>query len=193
VHHNRLCTRHPRLDQLREHRSVSRLKCSASSVSQVGGLRSEDLYFGSFYLDKAGQKRGMCNWVLPGKIMVGRYPHGTPIGSKTGRPSAEESLRHLREVSEAGVNTFLMLQEEVPSQDDDSAWPVDDLIPLADPQMAARYPMGFSRYYKDALQVAGQLGRPSPVFMHLPIRDFSVPNMADLMGGHPEVSLAPRS
>ena len=52
---------------------------------------SAELVFESSYLDKTGTPRGFCNWVVPGKIMVGRYPHGTPLGSKTGRPTPGES------------------------------------------------------------------------------------------------------
>ena len=40
---------------------------------------AEALAFDSTYLDKTGQPRGFCNWVVPGKVMSGRYPHGTPV------------------------------------------------------------------------------------------------------------------
>ena len=106
---------------------------------------ASELAFDSVYVDKTGQPRGFCNWIVPGKVMLGRYPHGTPIGSKTGRPSLEESRQHIRKLLEAGVSVFVMLQEEVPAQDDDSLWPAGDLVPLKDEKMAQKYPMGFSR------------------------------------------------
>jgi hypothetical protein len=106
--------------------------------------------------------------------MLGRYPHGTPVGSKTGRPSPEEAREHLRKVTAAGICVFLMLQQEVPAQDDDAAWPAGDLVPLADPAQAKKYPLGFSRYYNDAVDVAKEFGTREPIFEHLPIPDFGV-------------------
>jgi len=119
---------------------------------------SAELAFASSYLDKTGEPRGFCNWIVPvglaptlfsvpffvlspsassptllhlplisflagsedvlralltvqGKVMVGRYPHGTPLGSKTGRPTKDESIQHLRALARAGINTYVMLQE----------------------------------------------------------------------------------
>ena len=142
-----------------------------------------ELAFDSSYTDRLGNQRGFCNWLVPGKVMLGRYPHGTPVGSKTGRPSPEESRAHLRRVLGAGVTTFVMLQEEVPAQDDAGAWPANDLVPLADAERAEKYPEGFSRYYCDAVSVARELGVPKePVFLHLPIADFGVPDMGELLG-----------
>jgi hypothetical protein len=156
------------------------IKCSnrASSLTAVTSS-SDDLAFSSFYMDNTGQPRGFCNWIVPQKIMAGRYPHGTPIGSKTGSPSPDEARRHLRAVmTEAGVNTFVMLQTEVPAQDDDMSWPLNNIVPLADPIKANKYPLGFVRYYHDAMEIASNeldKKKAPPSFRHLPIPDFDIP------------------
>jgi len=113
--------------------------------------------------------------------MVGRYPHGTPLGSKTGRPSPAESKEHLRKVVDAGISVFVMLQQEVPAQDQDAAWPPGDLVPLADEEKAKKYPEGFSRYFQDAKTVAEEMKKKEPVFEHFPIPDFGVADMGDVI------------
>ena len=142
---------------------------------------AEALAFDSTYQDKTGQKRGFCNWIVPGKVMAGRYPHGTPVGSKTGRTSELEAREHIRKVMQAGVSIFLMLNKEVPAQDDDAKWPANNQVPLGG-ALAARYPEGFDRYYALAHDIAHELGSASPSFEHFPIPDFGVADLGDLIG-----------
>jgi alanine transaminase len=143
-----------------------------------------DLAFSSNYLAADGSHRGFCNWLVPGRVMAGRYPHGTPFGTKTGSPSPEEARAHLRRLAAAGVGTFVCLQEEVPAQDDDGpdGWPgPDGVVPLGSAAARAKYPAGFRRYLPDAVDAARAEGRPAPRFVRLPITDFGVPDPAALL------------
>jgi hypothetical protein len=140
----------------------------------------EGLAFPSTYLAANGAPRGFCNWLLPGKIMAGRYPHSTPWGSKTGSPTPDEARTLHEQLAAAGVNAFVCLQEEVPPQDADpslgaAGWPDSGLIPHA---KAAH---GFRRYLPDAVAAAAAAGRPPPRFLRLPITDFGVPDEAALL------------
>mmetsp|Transcript_94956 Transcript_94956/g.138706 ORF Transcript_94956/g.138706 Transcript_94956/m.138706 type:complete len:326 (+) Transcript_94956:19-996(+) len=174
-------------NKARTHVGGRRVVCS-SNVKWYGDTpyadapESEALAFESSYTDKTGEPRGFCNWLVPRKVMVGRYPHGTPLGSKTGRSSPDESKEHVRKLVEAGVSVFVMLQQEVPAQDNDELWPPGDLVPLSDPEKAVKYPEGFSRYFQDAKTVSKELKRKDPVFEHFPIPDFGVADMGDLIG-----------
>ena len=70
------------------HSLVSGDSFSAQDQTQTSQT-STDLAFSSAYVAADGLPRGFCNWLLPGRIMAGRYPHGTPFGSKTGSPSIQ--------------------------------------------------------------------------------------------------------
>jgi hypothetical protein len=150
-----------------------------------GGLRGGDpnadvddsfanLAFSSSYRSADGSPRGFCNWLIPGRVMAGRYPNSTPWGSKTGSPTAQESRAHLDQLIAAGVDTFVCLQAEVPAQDAEggaSGWPGTGLMPA-----------GFRRYLPDAVAAARAAGRAEqPRFVRFPITDFGVPDMATLL------------
>ena len=65
--------------------------------------------------------RSFSNWLVPGKIMLGQYPHRQPA---VPGPSAAECEAHVRAlVGGARVRTFVQLQAELPPQDDVKAWP----------------------------------------------------------------------
>ncbi len=57
----------------------------------------------------------------------------------TGSATPEEAQQHIRSVMQAGVRTFVCLQEEVPPQEKDALWPDDGMIPLADPKQVCVY------------------------------------------------------
>lgn len=54
-----------------------------------------------------------ANWIIPGHVLVGRYPYVEPSRCTT-REQGEEQVRR---ILEAGINTFISLQAELPPQD----------------------------------------------------------------------------
>lgn len=58
-----------------------------------------------------------ANWLVPGRVLCGHYPGACPS-----RPASDDEVRErLGEVRDAGVCTFVCLQDEVPAQD--AYWP----------------------------------------------------------------------
>lgn len=55
-----------------------------------------------------------ANWLIPDKLLVGRYPYVEPSRCKT----YEEGEKKLQQILKAGITSFISLQAEVPSQDD---------------------------------------------------------------------------
>jgi len=53
------------------------------------------------------------NWLLPGSLMLGRYPYVEPSRCL----SREQGEQQLEALIQAGITTFVSLQEEVPPQD----------------------------------------------------------------------------
>jgi alanine transaminase len=47
-----------------------------------------------------------ANWLIPGKLLVGRYPYVEPSRCKT----YEEGEQHLQEILKAGITSFISLQ-----------------------------------------------------------------------------------
>eukprot|EP01047_Picozoa_sp_COSAG01_P094397 COSAG01_NODE_25319_length_749_cov_0.690769_1_plen_197_part_00 len=58
-----------------------------------------------------------ANWVVPGWLLVGRYPHLPPDRGKTGLDDAFAD-RQVQMLVQCGCRTFLSLQAEIPSQAD---------------------------------------------------------------------------
>ncbi|KAL3143255.1 hypothetical protein ABBQ38_002104 [Trebouxia sp. C0009 RCD-2024] len=54
-----------------------------------------------------------ANWLIPGHLMVGRYPYVEPSRCRR----REKGEAQVRKVVEAGITTFVCLQEELPAQD----------------------------------------------------------------------------
>ena len=60
-----------------------------------------------------------ANWLIPGHVMCGHYPGVCPS-----RPNADEKITEtLMDIRNAGICTFVCLQDELPPQDGD--WPED--------------------------------------------------------------------
>lgn len=57
----------------------------------------------------------LCNWLIPGRLLLGRYPYCEPSRCKS-RDEGEVQLKEL--VQDAGVTAFICLQDELPPQDD---------------------------------------------------------------------------
>ena len=135
-----------------------------------------------------------ANWIVPGSLMLGRYPHIEPSRC-TVRKVGEEQLERL--ISN-GIRTFYCLQGELPPQQDMPLKGVD----------------GFEAYKAPATLIAAALSDPPTIeemnglrtpyldkflppkkkanktsrriieleFLHSPITDLSVPSMAQLEG-----------
>ncbi|KAJ1626719.1 hypothetical protein T492DRAFT_1030699 [Pavlovales sp. CCMP2436] len=161
----------------------------AQAASTRAGLQLpphavEPCAFDSAYARTDGTTRGWSNWLVPGSLMIGRYPHLDPIavapraGSHAfqGGPTELEVEAHLDKVWAAGVSTFVCLQDELPPQQDGDAWPADERIYLASEAGRARFPGPFVRYAAAAARAAEKAGGGKPFFFeHLPIVDLSLP------------------
>ena len=66
-----------------------------------------------------------ANWIVPGYVMLGRYPFVEPSRLQ----EREEGESTLERILGAGVTTFVALQEEVPSQEEMPARGVDGFMP----------------------------------------------------------------
>lgn len=62
--------------------------------------------------EKVCEFASYANWVVPGHVLVGRYPYVEP--SRCATHSQGEA--QIKEILEAGLNTFVSLQAEVPPQ-----------------------------------------------------------------------------
>eukprot|EP00292_Cryptomonas_paramecium_P006142 CAMPEP_0113661598 /NCGR_PEP_ID=MMETSP0038_2-20120614/65_1 /TAXON_ID=2898 /ORGANISM="Cryptomonas paramecium" /LENGTH=384 /DNA_ID=CAMNT_0000576311 /DNA_START=14 /DNA_END=1166 /DNA_ORIENTATION=- /assembly_acc=CAM_ASM_000170 len=163
---------------LTEHKSLKHSSSthgsSFANAPSDGSLNPSPLHFTSSYVAPDARPHGFCNWLIPGRLMAGRYPHVTPYGSKTGSPTTEEAVRHLRRLAAAGVNTYVCLQAEVPPQDDAQRWSDDGSLDSLQ-KMGSPYRKGFQRYAGDAAKIAAEDGHPSPRFIQHPVEDFGVP------------------
>lgn len=65
------------------------------------------------------------NWLIPGRLMLGRYPFVEPSRCRS-RDVGEEQLRQL---VKAGVTTFVCLQAEIPPQEEMRIGGVDGFVP----------------------------------------------------------------
>lgn len=123
-----------------------------------------------------GDRRGWSNWLVPGRLMVGQYPHEQP--SPTG-PGRADAMRHLRALVDAGVDCFACLQDELPAQEDEAAWPAEGVRLVG--EAGARWPEPFARYKPDADAAALEAAAGELQYLHCPIVDLSVPRDFDAL------------
>lgn len=57
----------------------------------------------------------VAHWIIPGSLLVGRYPYVEPSRCKNDREKGERQLRDLLE--RGGARTFVCLQDELPPQE----------------------------------------------------------------------------
>jgi Cyclin-dependent kinase inhibitor 3 (CDKN3) len=116
--------------------------------------------------------RGFCNWIIPGRIMVGQYPGENPEASG---PTADDVQSHLTTtIRDAGVNLFCSLQSEIPPQDDYESWNRGNgRIYLQDTSSRRQFPKSFSHYAPLARSI---INGDACQFLHWPIDDLSVPS-----------------
>lgn len=137
-------------------------------------------------------ERGFCNWILPGKVMVGQYPGQTP---EVDGPSASAVKKHMEALlsfeSLSPIRLFCSLQSELPAQDDDDAWNRDNgMIFLEPDSVRRRFPGPFTWYaplVKDVLEKARRRRMDENdrrhhhheddvvTFLHSPIEDLNIP------------------
>lgn len=84
-----------------------------------------------------------ANWLIPGHLMVGRYPYVEPSRC----PDRAKGEAQVLKIVQAGITTFVCLQEELPSQD----------------KMTIGGSRGFLPYMSIANGIAGSLTGPSEV------------------------------
>jgi alanine transaminase len=127
---------------------------------------SSQLSFSSSYQRPIGP-RGFCNWLVPGRIMIGQYPGMTPEKYSA---SKKESKNHIdRMVQDANIRVFCCLQDEIPPQDDFTTWTFFD----------GKY-KDFSHYgtlAKNALNSSSE----EITFLHTAITDLSTPDSSSLI------------
>jgi len=110
-----------------------------------------------------------ANWLLPGRLLVGRYPYLNPVYC-TSRAEADEQLASI--ISEAGATTYVCLQGELPPQDSQNDWPAKGIhVP--------GFPGQFFPYAARANKLAVP-GRGKVTFVHEPIQDLGLPSTPQL-------------
>jgi alanine transaminase len=186
------------LNDLEEAAASLRLRLDLPPHSDEG-LR----YDGPKYTRADGTKRSWCHWLVPDRLMVGRYPHQDPTAHPRGKgrafngPTPEEAEAHIYHlVRGARISCFVSLVDETPPQDDNAQWPRDGLH-FYQGQVMERFPSPFVRYYNPAVAAATAPKAPRsasdadegaavaradalppaspPTFLHFPMRDCSVP------------------
>eukprot|EP00884_Botryococcus_braunii_P013378 jgi/Botrbrau1/22040/Bobra.0024s0052.1 len=70
----------------------------------------------------------LANWLIPGSLMIGRYPHVEPSRCRT-HDKGDEQIQELLE--KAGIRTFVSLQAETPPQEEMKVGGVRGFIPYA--------------------------------------------------------------
>ena len=128
-------------------------------------------------------RRGFCNWIVPGRIMVGQYPGQVP---EVPGPSEMEVYHHLSAVvQEAGVTCFVCLQSELPAQDDWVAWQQQQSQGRVylDPSSRRDFPRPFTHYAPivDHILQQSQTPHATCTYIHWPIDDLSTPPQEDGM------------
>jgi alanine transaminase len=151
---------------------------------------ADELFFPSAYSYTTTQDpcnlRGFCNWILPGRIMVGQYPGQVP---EVPGPSESEVQNHLSAVLlDAGVTCFVCLQSELPCQNDWDAWAEFDGQVYLYPHSRRNFPRPFVQYAPIAERILqSQAGNATPItgtYLHWPIEDLSTPqnSISELLG-----------
>ncbi|BDA45071.1 probable cyclin-dependent kinase inhibitor 3 at C-terminar half [Coccomyxa sp. Obi] len=104
--------------------------CSASqtdatSVATLPALQplTEEAEF-----DAAHTFSSFANWIIPGKVLVGRYPYVEPSRCRT-HDQGEAQVQQI--LQQGGVTTFISLQAEVPPQAEMTMGGVNGFVPYA--------------------------------------------------------------
>mmetsp|Transcript_18705 Transcript_18705/g.56585 ORF Transcript_18705/g.56585 Transcript_18705/m.56585 type:complete len:240 (-) Transcript_18705:437-1156(-) len=126
-------------------------------------ISDEDLAY-SYSTYKPESPPSTCNWLLPGRLIIGSHPNvGIRSPEHKGVPS-EALAPRMRKLLHLGVRTFLALQQEVGPQQDlvvhDGLW------------FSTQWP-----YRPAALEAAAALGITEEIqFLRFPIADMRTPD-----------------
>jgi Cyclin-dependent kinase inhibitor 3 (CDKN3) len=149
------------------------LSVAASVREKIGPLSppsAQELSFCSNFVQPDHQTRGFCNWLIPGHLMIGQYPGQNPLWDG---PSATATAQHLHRVTtQANVSVFCSLQRETPAQDD-SGWTPEGHCYLQPESIRRQLPLPFVQYAPLVREYCSS--ETSPLFLHAPIEDLSVP------------------
>lgn len=136
----------------------------------------DSLAFPSVYKNGNGV-RGFCNWLIPGRLMIGQYPGCTP---ESNGPSSDEVEKHIRLIVQgAGINFFCCLQSEVPAQTDFKVWEKQGGQVFLNDYLRDDFPRPFTHYAPLVQSAASSIvddGSDEIEFLHYPIEDLSVPD-----------------
>jgi hypothetical protein len=116
------------------------------------------------------QQHAWSNWLVPGRLMLGQYPHCQPA---IPGPTAADARAHLARLSQAKIDGFVCLQAEVPPQDEPGSWPGDGVF-LLDASDRRSWPEPFLRYAVDAADAARRANNIPPKLYHFGIPDLEV-------------------
>ncbi|KAG7357496.1 protein-tyrosine phosphatase [Nitzschia inconspicua] len=134
---------------------------------------------------RAVKRRGFCNWIIPGRIMVGQYPGQNP---EVDGPSSTEVKSHVTTLlKDANVKMFVSLQSEIPPQDDYQRWREQrGQVYLPDMTSRLQFPRPFVHYAPIVESILSQSNHDSTTstssqdvrqcqYLHWPIEDLSIP------------------
>lgn len=131
-----------------------------------------------------------ANWILPGRVMLGRYPFVEPSRCR----SANQGEAQLKAILEAGITTFVCLQDELPEQAAMKIGGVDGFLPyratatllasaLSDPpsleEISALRTPDLDKFLpprRKGVSPASQRRRIELDFVYSPIIDLGVPS-----------------
>lgn len=164
---------------------------TSSGVASVSGSELPSLMPLDGTYEAAHEFSTYANWLIPGRLMLGRYPFIEP----SRRLTREQGEQQLAQILTAGVTTFISLQAELPEQSQIPAGgvggflayrPVADLIlssmhgpPPMESLNALRNP-----YLNKFLPEPRVKGAPRPaelMYARYPIVDLGLPDQRKLM------------
>jgi hypothetical protein len=135
---------------------------------------SSQLSYSSCYQRPNGP-RGFCNWLIPGRVMIGQYP-----GPEDFVVQWDESKDHIdKMVKDAKIRVFCCLQDEIPPQDDFATWTFFDGKYQTNSifRDQGRYLHHYGKIAKNALSSSSE----DITFLHTPITDLSTPDSTSLI------------
>eukprot|EP01023_Acetabularia_acetabulum_P054056 TRINITY_DN6070_c0_g1_i1.p1 TRINITY_DN6070_c0_g1~~TRINITY_DN6070_c0_g1_i1.p1 ORF type:complete len:246 (-),score=28.98 TRINITY_DN6070_c0_g1_i1:165-902(-) len=104
-----------------------------------------------------------CNWVMEGRLMLGRYPYVEPSRCT----DLEQGKKQLEAILAQGIDTFICLQAELPSQK----------------QLSFNGSAGFLPYAQACEDIALSMDSKRDIlFVHEPIIDLSIPSQQQMTG-----------
>ncbi|KAK9857253.1 hypothetical protein WJX84_009979 [Apatococcus fuscideae] len=179
------------------HKSQSRLKArvSAPTTSAAASSLPPPAPMSSGF-DELHRFSNFANWLIPQHLMLGRYPFIEPSRLS----SRERGEQQLRQILQAGIDTFVCLQAKLPPQEDLRNAGVGGFLPYKATATLLSSSMGgppslqesegLRNKYLDVYLPARrqrkgeeevldplpqQAQRPQLVFLHCPVVDLSVP------------------